>query len=262
MAKPKPQCCVPTCAQPTTELDESGSEIFKISMEHGAWPLLAILALLISRRPLLTLLGAIADRAMDRRVPFEVGTEGLKFGGVQDGRIEVQSQAIEQLRVIVAQTVSTQGIAPEAGQGSPAEQLDELATYYLNHKFDDDLRKRTSEKDAVGRQMGALVFLHGLSRAQLAASRNEGKILALAYAVLSDPRSEDVPLLLGVAAAVTRLHVRYALAMAFGRLLEARLMSEADREALPSVLMAMRRGADDALIRRLNKTLALAIEPT
>ena len=225
---------------------------------HLVWPALVVAVLLLFWRQWLALAEALAERLADpdQRVRGKLGSFEFDLGP----RVE----ALE-----ADQKVTQEVIAQQTRQGTPAtdstaipEPLQNLADEYLEISIA-DRRERTRVKNDLATQMGVFVLTHDVDKDLLAGRTNQGLLLALAEAVRIRPQSGDMDRLVGVSGRVDRLHVRYRIAMALGRLIERGFVAPSDRSSIEPMLDAFEAGADPPLRTRIEQTrVQLAHVPT
>ena len=146
--------------------------------------------------------------------------------------------------------------ATEGEKQSIPQELTDMAATYLAIS-DPDWRKRVQLKDEVAREMASYVIDHHVSKDALASQHNEGLALALASAVHAFPEAGDVERLLRIADEVTRLHVKYRIVLAFGRLFERRIATADDRNRVENVLSLYLKTADAPLRAQIEETRAV-----
>ena len=230
---------VPTCQQ------REDYPLASMLLEHLAWPALGLFIFIVLRSKI----GSLFDTARERLAKGKVSVtkEGLTLEAVEEGRREVSREVF--LLKMDSQQQVPQGKTPE-------QQLDDLAKQYLG-RHPNDRWARIRAKDSLARRMGALVVQGNIDRNTLIEGRNDAKLVALAHASLLDPKSTDLPLLLQACSRADSKHVRYALAMAFARSIEEGIVTRADYFDVYRALAGMQKGADDLLVARIEKTVAL-----
>jgi hypothetical protein len=100
---------------------------------------------------------------------------------------------------------------------------------------------------------------HNLSRDELAASRDEAQVLALAGLVLTKPEDKDVDRLVKAGASITRLHVQYRIAMALGQLFEEGLAGPESADRVNDLLEKYHQTGDASLRRKIRQVQAQII---
>jgi hypothetical protein len=151
---------------------------------------------------------------------------------------------------------------PESAQVPPSGDIDRdlrrIADEYLRVNLP-DWRERVRKKNELAAQAGAHVISRGISRDRLAEETNEGLLMALAAAVQHSSQPGDAQRLLKAAPRVARLHVMYRFVLAFSRLLDAGLVSDAEKAAINQQLNRWEARADASLrtaITALRRKLA------
>jgi hypothetical protein len=238
---------VPTCEQPSSP--EASYPIMSLAFEHLAWPVLGLVAFISLRGRVANVLEAAKKRLEDTKTKVSVTKDGsITFEAVAEGRKEVERQV---------ELLNLDNKDAQVPQGATAEkQLNDMATQYLGRHSDDPIKRRNA-KDSIARRMGALVVQNKIPLQSLLDARNEAKLAALAHASMLTPDAGQLDLLAQASIFATLLHVRYALAMAFARLIEAGMVTPNDHFKVFRALVPMRDGADESLQRRIEKTLAL-----
>jgi hypothetical protein len=232
-------------------------EAFKAVMTfvgQATWPAAVVIIFLLSRKEFSDLLSAIRTRVSDPRQLVNITRQGISLAAI-DAKVEILREAQQPIanrarrrsgRTTVTQTVP--------------EELTNAANEYLGLSIA-DWRQRMEKRNELAQTMMDLAVDHHVSRDALATSPNEGPILTAARLALTYPERGDAERLLQSAPRVARLHVRYHMALAFGRLVEAGLVDEKGIARILSTLRKFEIGADESLARRLVQVRAL-IETT
>nr|WP_067286878.1 hypothetical protein [Marinobacterium profundum] len=214
------------------------------------WPAAVLVVLYYLREPVSRLLDAVSSRIGDPAADVSISKEGLEFRS----RIESLEVDQEQTKSLTLQAL---GVSQEPGfrtSMAQSQQIDtellRLANEYLmiEHK---DWSQRVNLKDTAALKMADIVVTQSVPRELLIQQQNEGLILALAAASHTLPESGDLELLMQVADQVTRLHVKYRIVMAVGRLFERGVADRSMAESVLKLLTAYRQGADQSLLRRI-----------
>jgi hypothetical protein len=218
------------------------------------WPVVVLVLLWTLRRQVRSAFKAVGDRISDPTTRVGVGPSGLEMQTDLEvfkarlGTLEVAQD--QQASVIVSQVRST---STASASGIP-EELRQLARSYRAILIE-NWRERVNAKVALSNEMGVLIIKCGVPRDLIAEDGDEVLLVGLAAAVILDPEPEDVERLLKASGrGIERLHVRYRLLVALGRLHERNLISAAQRERLVPILEQFRDGADRSLLERINST--------
>jgi hypothetical protein len=225
-----------------------------------AWPVSILTCVALLKDSVMNAVNAVADRIRDPNTSVRVGREGLEIK-----RLKEEEQAIEneQLReigkgVLVAPPTEFKAIAhgtPAADESIPDELL-RLADKYMKVN-EPSYQLRVRIKDDLARQMAAAAVLQGISKERLASELHEGLILTLASMIHLNPEPEDYSLIYRVSDEANRLHVKYRIVLAIGRLQERRLIPQTDRKGMLGILDSYMKDADEALRRRIIYTRSL-----
>jgi hypothetical protein len=168
-------------------------------------------------------------------------------------------------RIVTVQTdvVSSQvKAAPPAEPSPPAApgQLDP-ALVALAKQYNDvnisDYTLRVQTKDDLAARMGKYVLDHGIPHELLADSDDQALFCALATAVITSPDPSATPHLLKIASKATRLHVRYRIILAFGKLYKNGFLTSSDKSTVIALIRQQRSTADAPLQRLIDQTLTL-----
>jgi len=89
---------------------------------------------------------------------------------------------------------------------------------------------------------------------------HEGLIIGLASTIHALPREGDIGRLFRVADEANKLHVKYRIVLAFGHLIERRLLTHRDLAQVTDVLALYKRDADGPLRKRIEYTEQLAAQ--
>jgi len=119
------------------------------------------------------------------------------------------------------------------------------------------LSERVRLKDAAAVQLTKLVQEYRVSKDLLAQQTHEGLLLALAGTIHLNPEIGDLDRLITIAPRLDRLHVKYKVVMAIGRLFERNLVAAADVGRAMALLDSLARGGDAALLQRIERTRAI-----
>jgi hypothetical protein len=217
------------------------------------WPAAVLVVLYYLRAPVSRLLDALSSRIGDPRTDVSISKEGLEFRS----RIESLEVDQEQTKSLTLQAL---GVLDGANVPQPEEQsqhidaeLLQLASEYLEiHNA--DWSQRVNLKDTAARKMADIVITKNVARELLVQQQNEGLILALAAASHMLPKPGDLELLMRIADQVTRLHVKYRIVMAIGRLFERGIADKSMAEPVFNLLASFRQGADQSLLNRIDYT--------
>jgi hypothetical protein len=230
---------------------------------HLAWPAAVVVILVVLKGEIRSIFTALTKRVSDPASDISIGKEGLEIKSRVDaalGRIESleadQSQSKELLfgapggkkgeaRAVEPKTDST--IDPE---------LMKLADEYLNISAS-DWAERVRLKDEAARKMANLVLTRDIPKALLAGQSHEGLIMALVSAIHTKPDREDFARISKIAHKVKRLHVKYRITMALGRIFEQNLATNADVDRALEILELYGVDADKPLRYRISQTKAI-----
>lgn len=219
-----------------------------------AWPATVLVALYYLRRPIEGLLESFASRIRDPRSEVAIGKEGLEI----KSRLESLEIDQEQTKSLTLQALgvseqSSNDSEPSTQELDPA--LVALADEYMKIEHP-NWSQRVRMKDATARKLADMVITKNISRALLAHQHHEGLILALAAASHTLPREGDLAHLLHVADEASRLHVKYRIVMAFGRLFERGIADKSQIDTVCEALRSYKHGADKPLRDRIQYTEA------
>lgn len=233
---------------------------------HLAWPLSILLVLFLLKREISDILKAIKKRIQDPRTQVSIGKEGVTL----DTKLDVVESQVESLQIDQEQfkqmVLAVAGQASYTGVKETETQSDEiphellkLADEYLRISIP-DLGERLRKKEQYAQHMTNLVLSQNISRDMLADQHNEGLILALVGAIHAFPKEGDLERLFRISTDVSRLHVRYRIVIAFGRLVERLLVERTDIQRTNEVLDDYLHGADKPLVARIKRTRAFMEE--
>lgn len=163
-----------------------------------------------------------------------------------------QEERSEQERAVIKEGVANVGSKESLSKEDAWSRLCEKADEYL--KIDDpDATIRTSTKTRLASEMGGIILQGGLDRDQLAQETSEGILVGLANAMISLPVRGDMDRLLSFAPNVNRLHVQYAILLAYLELLKNGLVSAADKSRMLRIVDLFERRADADLKRLIDQ---------
>ena len=231
---------------------------------EAIWPV-TLLAILWSAKPRLErILGALEARIRDPNSDVAISKEGLeiksKLQEIEIDQEQTKSLALKALGVPdplvaaeLAELVEVQDDDPSAVPVAGDPGILAAAETYM-HIEDPKRADRVRKKDAAARKLAEIVLTRGVSREWLATQDHEGLILALASASHTLPLESDLGLLISVAEKPTRLHVKYRIMMAMGRLYERGLASPSYFDQSLAVARRFKEGADKSLLDRIANT--------
>jgi hypothetical protein len=228
-------------------------------LSAAIWPLFALVVFLALRTHLRRLIDAFTAKIANRGTSFGIGSLVIT---AQQGDLEALRASFAQLRTVVDTLVEGQ----KPALGSPAAavaakdgtaELKALAESYMGLN-EPDRRMRVRIKDKLGEQMGALVHVRQMDRSVLVAHNQDAYTVALAYAVVLDPRPLDTALLIQAGSSAKTKHARYAVARALGRLASGGMVSKDLRAGVQETLERMSSGdVDGSLLSRIDQTRAI-----
>lgn len=230
---------------------------------HLAWPVAALTIIVVLRNELKKILGSLTERIADPSSSLSIGKGGLEIKGRVDaalGRIESleidQSQSKELIFGVLASKESAEVKLTAEGDETIDPELIKLADEYLKVSVSDWI-ERVRMKDELGRKMSNLVLTRHVSKDLLASQDHEGLLMALVTAIHTASEKGDFDRLSRVALKVTKLHIKYRIAMALGRIFEQNLAAKNDVARAKNILDHFKYGADAPLRRRITQTKAI-----
>src|SRR6185503_8253324 len=216
---------------------------------HLAWPMAILIIILIVRKELKSAFNALTKRMADPATNITIGKEGLEIKSRVEaalGRIESleidQNQSKELVFGVLKRKEET--VQAESVSGSVIDpELMRLADEYLEISAS-DWAKRVRLKDEVASKMANLVITNHIPKDLLVAQTHEGLIMALVSAIHSVPEKEDFARISKIARQVNRLHIKYRIVMALGRIFEQNLATGVDVGQALEILDLYNVGAD------------------
>jgi len=223
------------------------------------WPLLLFCLLWLLRRELRALVAGLAARVVDKDNEIVLGPIVLRKIESRLESVELDQKVTSEL--VQRKVIETAGVVAASGQAQAIpEALRAMADAYLKVNIP-DWNDRVMRKDELAGEMGLMVVRERIPRGLLAASKNEGVLVALASAIHHDPRSGDDLLIVEAGKDVQRLHVRYRFLMAIARLADRALVKQENRADLRALCLRYHEGADPSLQVRIKRTLAVLESP-
>jgi hypothetical protein len=221
-----------------------------------AWPITVLIAIYVLRAELRGFMNKLTEQ-ISKAASISIGTKGLdiKLAAVNTRVTAIQATQEQATRGRKRPRRNEQ----EASGGKVPTRLSDLAFEYLSLDIS-DRRERIRRKNEMAREMGDLVVEENVSRKLLASDGDEGLIVALAAAVVGQPKPDDLALLLGTQRMAKRLHVRYRLVLALAVLINKGFVADADRERVDSSLTLFDKGADTSLSKLIADTRSLLQE--
>jgi hypothetical protein len=226
-----------------------------------AWPLVAVLALLILRGEIRSFVAKLAE-TLGNAAQISIGAKGLDIK--YDRKIAAINSRISALGAVQSQVTETiykterrdRAFKKQDRATGIPQALRELSTEYANVK-DADWQTRVLRKNELALRMGDLVMREDVSRQLLAGGQDEALYVALAAAAATDPQPEDFERLLLVAGTAMKLHVRYKIVLSLGSLINKGLVRQELAPRLREALDRMAVGADASLLRIIKETETL-----
>ncbi len=227
---------------------------------HLAWPATILFIGYFAQDEIRKIFGAIAKRIEEKNTDISIGKEGLQITTAieaTEAKLEAQEVDIEQVRSLIMDSLqsSKAGINAEPN-GEIDSHLRKLANEYMNINIP-DWTERVRAKDEAARKLGNYVITHKISKDILSDEHHEGIVLALASSIHAMPEGGDTDRLLRVSDQVNRLHVKYRIVLAFGRLIERGIAGISDIPRIRHVLRMYESDSDTALKKRINATYAI-----
>ena len=237
--------------------DTTIQELLKV-LSSAFWPAVVSFLVFHLRQPLSELLVASTSRVKDPNTAITVSKEGVEIKQNVEavlGRIESIETELRQVRaqlptphVEESRLASSSPVIPSA--------LQQAADAYMEITSP-SLSERVRLKDAAAVQLTKLVQEYRVSKDLLVRQTHEGLLLALAGTIHSNPEIGDLDRLITVAPRLDRLHVKYKVVMAIGRLFERNLVAAADVGRAMALLDSLARSGDAALLQRIERTRAI-----
>jgi hypothetical protein len=222
------------------------------------WPAVAILLVFHFRQPLSNLLYAVTRLLEDPNTAIKLTREGVEIRQNVNavlGRIESFETELRQIRAILP-TAHSEGVRTASDSLELPPALQQAADEYLKI-IAPTWKERVRLKDTAAVQLTKIVQEYQVSKDLLSQQAHEGLLLALAGVIHSNPESGDLDRLITIAPRLERLHVKYRVVMAIGRLFERNLVTEADVGRALALLGNFSEGADAALLQRIMRTRAI-----
>jgi hypothetical protein len=219
-----------------------------------AWPVTILVIFFALRTEIARVVATIRRRVADPDTDVKISREGIELHkrvAALEGSAEVQAQAT----TVLGRVAVPANAAPRIASSEIPPQLTELRDAYLAVD-EPDLSSRIKVKNELAHALGATVLSERVDRARLASDGDEVSCLALAAAIYGLPQEGDDLLMIQAGQNVRRLHVRYHVAIAFARLAEVGELTPDTRASAIRLLDQYRQGADDRLLRRIERTLA------
>ena len=230
---------------------------------HLAWPAAILLIIVIMRFELKAVFRALTSRVADPETKIKLSTDGLEIGSRVDaalGRIESLETDQNQSKDLIRGVLLTDNNGQKNASPSPGATIDpdlmKLADEYLQIRAK-EWRERVRLKDEAASKMANLVLTRHISKDLLAAQGHEGLIMALAAAIHSFPDKDDFARISLIADKVDRLHIKYRIVMAIGRIFERNLAASDDTNEALRILDQFTEDADPPLRRRITQTKAI-----
>lgn len=225
---------------------------------HLAWPVFIFITLFFLRSEIKSAISAFAKRMADPSSDVSIGKEGLSIKSHVDaalGRIESLEINQNQSKDLILGVLEKESILAEHSEVVDPE-LVKLADEYLQIDAT-EWTDRIRLKNESARKMANLVLTRNISKDLLASQAHEGLAMALVSAIHTSPDEKDFDRISVIVHRVSRLHVKYIIAMAIGRIFEQRLAANADIDRAQEILDLYTIGADQSLLNRIAQTKAI-----
>jgi len=232
-------------------------ELLKV-LANAFWPAVASIIVFHFRQPLSQLLLAIKNAIEDPNRGVRVSSKGIEITQNVNavlGRTESLETELRQIRAMLP-TVHPEDARPIPGPSEIPPVLKQAADAYLEITAV-SLNDRVRLKETAAIQLTKLVQEHHVSKDLLTQQTHEGLLLALAGVIHSNPEPGDLDRLITIAPRLARLHIKYRVVMAIGRLFERNLVIAADVGRAMALLDSFSRRADSALLQRIERTRAI-----
>jgi len=234
-------------------------ELVKL-MGHLAWPVFIFVTLFFLRSEIKSAISAFAKRMADPSSDVSIGKEGLSIKSRVDaalGRIESLEIDQNQSKDLILGVLEKESIlAPKEHSEVVDPELMKLADEYLQIDAK-EWTDRVRLKNESARKMANLVLTRNISKDLLASQAHEGLVMALVSAIHTSPDEKDFDRISVIVHKVSRLHVKYIIAMAIGRIFEQRLAANTDVDRAQEILDLYTIGADQSLRNRIAQTKAI-----
>ena len=225
-----------------------------------AWPLTILLLFFVLRRELKSIFGSLTRRIADPKTDISISKAGLEIKGRVEaalGRIESLENDQSQARGLLLAGFAQKDPLPERSPNDVVgPELRKLADRYLSVKTP-QWSERVRQKDEIASDMAVMVIAQRIPRDALANQTHEGLLMALISAIHSKPEEGDLARLSTAAAKVSKLHIKYRIAMALGRLFNLNLAGKGEVPEALTILDRLKVGADEPLRHRINQTRAI-----
>jgi len=225
-------------------------------IEIIAWPFTAFFILLLTKNEWKRIILALTNRIASDNTDIIIGKKGLQISRVienAEAKLESQAIDIEQIQSIIIEQLklnNAYSAINEDDNSKITQALNRLADDYLsieNNRWEE----RVQAKDSAAINMAKYILQHGISKEYLAQSNHEGILLSLAATIQAFPEKQDVFLILKSCSKVTRLHVKYRIAIAISKLAERNLIPFELFNKVLYLLNTYTNGADAYLLKRL-----------
>lgn len=187
--------------------------------------------------------------------------EEIQITATKMDNIEViQEVNNEILRPTTIAPVQGATLAGPAVQLSPIEQLKQQADQYLKINLPNK-GDRLRLKNIAAVQMASFALANQISKDEIIENdpecTNEGLIITLATMIITHTESGDLDRLFKVADKATRLHVKYRVVNAIGKLIDYKLVSISDKPRIIQLLKKYRNNTDDNLLQKIDSIATL-----
>jgi len=230
---------------------------------HLAWPISLLVIIFVIRTELKDAFKALTRRMSDPSSDISIGKEGLAIKTRVDaalGRIEsletIHNQSKELILGVLGKRKEDDVESKSEASNVIDPELMELADNYLRISAN-DWAERVRLKDETATKMASLIITRNIPKDLLAAQNHEGLIMGLVTAIHAAPDTQDFARISRVAHKVKRLHIKYRIAMALGRIFEQNLATGADVGRALEILDQYNVNADESLRHRITQTRAI-----
>lgn len=208
-----------------------------------SWPATVIILAVFLRKDVGMLIVKLAERLADKNTSFTLSKNGLYVVSQLQAKLESVEEDQEQFKV-------TQMINENTGKSDPIKLIFEWAKQYreINEK---NIRKRTSLKNHIAREMTALAYSYNIDKKVLLSLNDEVVYLAVLGLIHENPNKTDTKIVLEIGEKVGRLHIKYRVLMVLNRLFERGLLTKAEQDEASLLAERYMEGADTQLINKI-----------
>ena len=217
---------------------------------HLAWPVGALITLVIIRKEVIKLIKTIREKLADPMTSLSAGS--VKIGPEFQSRVNSNVVDSDQIKDVLKNL--RQMPVAETNINEHISKVKELVTQYEDLKKSDDKQDNIMNKNKLVAGIANYIFMHNVPKEKLVnEDQRQGMIAAVAEAIRFDPHKSDIYLLLKIADKVEQGHAGHKILQAMDRLYDKWFIPHDFKMDIIKILDKYQKNADKDDTTFLNK---------